>query len=118
MLGDKALHTLDVVHAVKIYLKETAGICWAVFLVVFLEGLMKVLHSFQILLFFNRSIGFFFPSSLHSKEQNASIFSDGSLYQAYWCFQHQASVAQVDKAATWSSIHVFYKVVSSECSSF
>ena len=105
-MGEESLHSLDVVRAVKVYLQATTEIrktdclfillqgqaalkstiaCWIWQVIIQAYGLEKKIPPFQVKAQLTRAVG------------------------ASWAVHHQASMAQICKAATWSSVHTFTK---------
>ena len=107
---EKSLHTLDVLRAVKIYLKATAQVRKTDTLFILPEGprcgqaASKSTISKWIRQVITQAYG------LRGKVPPFKVKAHSTrAVGTSWAVHHQASMAQVCKAATWSSVHTFTK---------
>lgn len=105
---EKLLHPLDVVRAVKAYLKATAQIRKTDVWFVLPEGPRKgqAASKSTIAKWIHQVI-----SQVYGLKRKVPPFQikahSTRAVSASWAVHHQASVAQICKAATWSSVHTF-----------
>lgn len=109
-MGDRAFYALDVVHAVKIYLKSTALIQQFETLFVHPDRLRKeqVASNSTISRWIHQLMSQAYSLIRRAPPFPAMTHSTRSVCSC-WAIEHQASVAQVCKADTWPLVHTFTK---------
>ena len=109
---EATLHSLDVVRALRVYLSATAPFRKSDSLFVSVNGPKK-----GMAVTISRWIRQVVPQAYALKGRappfQVTAHSTRAI-GASWAFLHQASVLQVCKAATWSSIHTF-KILQGGC---
>ena len=107
---ERLLHSLDVVRAVKIYLEATAQIRKTDVLFILPEGPKKgqAASKATIAKWIRQTI--IQAYGLKGKSPPLSVKAHSTrAISASWAAYHQVPMAQVCRAATWSSVHTFAK---------